>query len=399
MTRNPFEFGRALGPEELVDRQAEVDTVTAALLGASKVFLIGPRRYGKTSILRAAADRAERSGAIVLRYDAEAFPTLNLLAERLLADAVRRLTPTIEKAGTALRDLFARLRPEASVDPRTGGWSVTLATAEGQKPVPLLVDVLDGVERLAAGVEQPVAVVLDEFQKVVEDGGREAEAQIRAAIQHHHAVAYVFAGSKTRLLSDMTSDPNRPFYKLGEVRFIGPVPRDDFVEFVARGFAAGGIRVEPGAADAILDAAEEVPYNVQLLAHACWEACRSVAFTLEVDGQPDTRSVGQPVLTVRFVHQTRDAVALRSDPIYTQLWSALPSTQQRALLALLRERGEGLASTAVARRYDMPIATLSKSLKLLETKGILREEQARGATRLRLEDPLFGAWIGLVVPT
>jgi hypothetical protein len=187
-------------------------------------------------------------------------------------------------------------------------------------------------------------VILDEFQRVVEEGGREAEAQIRAAVQLHHHVAYVFAGSKTRLLADMTSDPGRPFYKLGEVRFVGAVPRPEFVAFLERGFAAGKIAVEPGAAEALLDAVDEVPYNVQLLAHACWDACRAGG----EDGGPTP-------LTAELVQRTRDAVALRSDPIYTQLWTALPSTQQRALLALIRERGEGLASTDVARRYRMPV--------------------------------------------
>jgi DNA-binding IclR family transcriptional regulator len=90
---------------------------------------------------------------------------------------------------------------------------------------------------------------------------------------------------------------------------------------------------------------------------------------------------------------------LRSDPIYTQLWTALPSTQQRALLALIREHGERLASTAVAQRYRLLVPTLAKSLKLLETKGIIREDQSLGTVRLRLEDPLFGAWIALVIPS
>ena len=140
--RNPFEFGRTLSPEELVDRQEEVAAVLAALLRPAKLFLIGPRRHGKTSILRAASDRAGASGAVVLRYDAEAFPTITQLAERLLADAVRRLSPTIEKAGGVLREFFSRLRPQVSVDPQSGGWSVTLTAADARSPVPLLVDVL-----------------------------------------------------------------------------------------------------------------------------------------------------------------------------------------------------------------------------------------------------------------
>jgi len=388
---NPFEFGRALTAGELVDRESEVSEIASTLRGASKLFLIGPRRYGKTSILRAAEKLAVDKGAIVLRYDAEAFATLSHLAERVLADAAQQLTPTLEKAGHALRDIFVRLRPEASVDPHTGVWTVSLHTAESTAPIPLLVDVLDGIERLAARARKPVAIILDEFQKVIEEGGPDAEAQIRASVQQHRHIAYVFAGSKTRMLADMTSDPNRPFYKLGSVRFLGPVPRADFVNFLERHFAAGGIEVQPGAADAILDAAEEVPYDVQLLAHECWDACRESAGRGKKSREP-------AALTAEIVRQVRDRSALRSDPIYTQLWAGLPSTQQRALLALLRESGEGLTSTAVSRRYDIPISTLRSSLRLLEEKSIIREEQSRGSTRLRFEDPLFSAWITLVIP-
>lgn len=389
--RNPFEFGRELGAEELVDRRDELTAVKAALLGGAKLFLIGPRRYGKTSIIRAATEQAERTGAVVLRYDAQAFPTLEQLAARIAADTVQRLTGTVERAGSAVREFFASVRPSASFDPQEGKWSMSLAGTPGREVgPPLLADVLDGVERAAAKGDTTVAVVIDEFQEVVEDGGVEAEEQIRAAIQRHHRVGYVFAGSKTRMLNDMVTGANRPFYRIGAAHFLGPVPRAEFAAFLERGFADAGIAVAPGATDAILDGAEEVPYNVQALANACWTACRA---GLGADGR------GQALpLTADLVRRTRDAEALRLDPLYTQLWTSLASTQRRALLAVLRESGDGLTSTPVARKYGMPVSTMQRALEALEAKMIVREEQARGATRLRLEDPLFGAWIGLVVP-
>jgi hypothetical protein len=324
---------------------------------------------------------------VVLRYDAEAFPTVEQLAARLLTDTASALTSTVERAGKAIREFFATVRPEASYDANENAWSVTLgaaARAGETSAVPLLADVLSGVERAAKKAKRSVAVVIDEFQKIVEIGGVEAEGQIRAAVQRHRHVGYVFAGSKTRLLADMTGSPNRPFYKLGAVRFLGPVPRGDFTVFLERGFAAGGIRVAPGAMDRILDAAEEVPYNVQLLAHACWEACRATART--------------QTLTPERVVETWNTVALRSDPLYTQLWSSLTTPQQKALLALIRELGVQLTSTEVARRYKLPVPTMQKALRALESKSIVREEQSRGIVRLRLEDPLFGAWVELVVP-
>lgn len=45
--RNPFEYGRELGLSELVDRAEELGVIEATIRTRAKLFLIGPRRYGK----------------------------------------------------------------------------------------------------------------------------------------------------------------------------------------------------------------------------------------------------------------------------------------------------------------------------------------------------------------
>ena len=112
---------------------------------------------------------------------------------------------------------------------------------------------------MAADADGPVAVILDEFQQVVSEGGEAAERQVRSAIQTHRHVAYVLAGSKTRLLADMTGDPARAFWKLGERHFLGPIPRADFTAFLRRGFEAYGPEAHADALDSLLALAEEVP--------------------------------------------------------------------------------------------------------------------------------------------
>lgn len=391
--RNPFEFGRELSSEELVDRDQEMEVVKTSLLSGGKLFLIGPRRYGKTSLIHAATQELAADDVLVLRYDAQAFPSLEQLAARLAGDAAQLLAGSIEKVGKLIAELFASVRPTAIFDPKDHKWAVTLVGAPGrERGSPLLADVLDGVERAAAKARRRVAIVIDEFQEVVEDGGVEAEEQIRAAIQRHRNVGYVFAGSATRLLADMVTGPNRPFYRMGKPLFLGPVPRADFAAFLERGFARAGIPLAPGATDAILDCAEEVPYNVQLLAHACWIACRPGGDAASGRGK---RAAVR--LTPELVRKTHDTEALRHDPFYTQLWTSLPTTQRRALLAVLQERGVGLTSTPVARRHQMPITTMQRAIEALEDKQVIREDQTRGTVRLRLEDPLFGAWIRLIV--
>ena len=392
---NPFEFGRELGADELVDRQEEVAEVIRVIKGGEKLFVIGPRRYGKTSILKVANDRAARDGAVVLRYNAESYPTLDQLVAVIVADAARAMRGGVERAGEQIRKFFSKLRPELNFNVTESSWTATLgvagnaAQAEGAG-VGLLVDALDGLEKLAAAqpAEQSVGLVIDEFQRIIEIGGQDAERQIRSAIQRHKRTGYVFAGSKTRMLTDMTTDAARPFYRLGSLRFVGPVPRAEFTQFLLDKFSSGGFKVEgatgkgtsEGAVAFILDLAEEVPYNVQLLAHTCWEQLSGAAR-------------GERVLTEQVVRDSLERIARRYDPFYTQLWRGLTAVQQQTLVAVIKEGGVQMLSANTTRAVGRGASTVAKSLSALVNREILREEESAGDIRYRFEDPFFAVWI------
>jgi len=381
-TSNPFEFGRELALADLVDREEELAELQRAGRECRKHFLIGPRRFGKSSLLAALEETAgkERGGPIVLRYNAERFSGPDRLARRLVADAAARLPGSVERIAGAIKRLFRSLRPELSYSPDTRSWSASIGVAAAQDALPALADALDGVERMAKDLDRPVAIVLDEFQHLVA-GGAQAESQIRAAVQQHRHVAYIFAGSDTRLLTAMVGEAGRPFYRLGSRRFLGPIPRAAFAGFLGRGLAAVADVTDDGIA-AILDLAEDVPYNVQLLAHACWEAAREAS----------------AAVTRAFVERVNRATAERQNPVYAQLWSSLTMAQQRTLLAIIYQGDEGLASTKVARAYGLPVTTIQRAREALMAKQVVREEASGSRLRLRLEDPLLGAWVRLFIP-
>jgi AAA+ ATPase superfamily predicted ATPase len=387
MMDNPFEFGRELGTDELVDRHDEVAAVIDTIRQGTKLFLIGPRRFGKTSILKTAEDRLAGKNAVVLRFDAESFPSLDLLVTALIAAAAKSLKGKVERVGDQIAKFFVKLRPELSFSITQDAWNAKLGVnvASSQEAhVGLLVEALNGLEALAA--DQPearsVGLIIDEFQKIIEIGGLQAESQIRAAIQRHKRVGYVFAGSKTRMLTDMTMDATRPFYRLGRIRFIGPVPRNDFESFLTAKFRRGGFLVEGSEGIIrILQLAEDVPYNVQLLAHTCWYELRN-------------QSTNDPAaLTVKIVDAAMLLIARQYDPFYTQIWSALTAIQQKTLLAVINEAGSGLQSLKVAQFVGRGASTVQRSVGSLIEKDILREEEHEGATRLRFEDPFLSQWI------
>jgi AAA+ ATPase superfamily predicted ATPase len=383
---NPFEFGRELGTNELVDRADEVAAVVQTIQQGAKLFLVGPRRFGKTSILKTSEDRLSATNAVVLRFDAESYPALDSLILSLISAAAKSLKGPVERVGEQIRGFFSRLRPELSFNVTQDAWiaklGMTIASTQ-EAHLTLLVEALNGLEALAAAQpkNRPVGLIIDEFQKIIELGGTGAESQIRAAIQRHKRVGYVFAGSKTRMLTAMTMDAARPFYRLGMVRFIGPVPKSDFAAFLRAKFEESGFRIgDEAAIQMILDLAEQVPYNVQMLAHACWDQLR-------------TRPKQSAILSLQLVESAIALIVRQYDPFYTQIWSPLTAVQQKTLLAVIQEAGTRLQSHKVALSVGRGASTVQRALEALTDKEILREEEHQGGVRMRFEDPFFAQWI------
>ena len=378
---NPFVFGSELEPGQLVDREEEVGRVVRAMTGRQKLFLIGPRRFGKTSILNVAQQEAQAKGAVVLRHDAEAYPTFEALVNAIIASAARELTTAISRAGEQIVKFFGTLRPQVTFDATAHTWAASVGVGDrrAEQSAILLVDALDGVAKMAADIDRPVAVVIDEFQHLIEVGGETVERQLRATIQRHSRVSYVFAGSKTALLDDMTLSPARPFYRLGTRLFLGPIPRKDFAKAVRQGFARAKFSIDTDALERLFELAEDVPYNVQALANMSWEIVRGQ----DCEGR----------LTVGGLERALDQLVSQDSPFYSKLWNLCTQPQQRALTAVAVMRGKGLHAQGVLQRFRLTPSLMTKSLNALASRDIIRREETVDEVRWRLEDPFFAAWL------
>jgi energy-coupling factor transporter ATP-binding protein EcfA2 len=385
--RNPFWFGGDVGAEGLVDRDTETAQVERTIRDGSKLFLIGPRRFGKSSILRAASERLAAKGAIVIRVDADPISSLNDLVEKIVTLSASHLKGKVHQVVDNLGDFFSKLRPEAKFDINEREWNVTLGVRtddEGTQGIQNLVEALNGLEKLAMAqpTSKPVGLVIDEFQRVVELGGQRAEAQLRSAIQQHSRVGYVFAGSNTRLLTAMTMNHDRPFYRLGTVMAVGAVPRQDFAGFITKNLRKSGFRVaDPAIVATLLAMAEDVPYNVQSLANSCWNELLS------------TRGTGEPILTADVLQKALVRAVMELDPIYTGTWTKLTTIQQNTLRAVIREDGKGLSSAPVVRTIGAASSTVHRALEGLRNQNVLRDDAADGKIQLRFDDPFFAHWI------
>jgi len=131
----------------------------------------------------------------------------------------------------------------------------------------------------------------------------------------------------------------------------------------------------------ILDLAEEVPYNVQVLAHACWDQLRA------------GKGLKKRTLDRAVVEQSLERLVRQYDPFYTQMWNSLTAIQQKTLAAVVREHGVNLQPMKVVRELGKGPSTVRRSIEALRARDILRDEEGLSRVRIRFEDPFFAQWV------
>src|ERR687896_1444425 len=95
--QNPFVYGEVVPDEAFVDREVELDRLVNDLGTGQKVFLISPRRYGKSSLIRQALAALSRRGALTVEVTVSAYSSYVAFLEGY-ARAVTSVESRFERA-------------------------------------------------------------------------------------------------------------------------------------------------------------------------------------------------------------------------------------------------------------------------------------------------------------
>jgi uncharacterized protein len=96
LNRNPFRYGADFDPNDVVGCKVEITRAVRAIRDRQRLFLIGPRGFGKTSILRAAQANLSQEGAIVLYVNAETSSGIATLVREIVAGTA---APSLRRCG------------------------------------------------------------------------------------------------------------------------------------------------------------------------------------------------------------------------------------------------------------------------------------------------------------
>src|SRR5207302_58828 len=270
---NPFVYGEVVPAPAFVNRVAELNRLVTDLAGGQKVFLISPRRYGKSSLIRRALVAIARGGALTVDVTVSSFSSYIAFLEGYARALVAAETKW-DRARAWLRDAVRSARAEVRYSPDQsplGALTVSFPNVRSDRDVSRLAqDVFALPARLAEVRKRRLVVALDEFQAIAGFDSGSVEHAMRAAVQQQREVGYVFAGSEPSLMERMLG-PKRPFYKAGPVMRLEKIPADEFAAFIDARFTRANFRPELGLGAAIVELAGNLPYDVQRLAHETWD--------------------------------------------------------------------------------------------------------------------------------
>jgi hypothetical protein len=374
---NPFVYGEVVPASAFVDRHAELKRLSADLLAGQKVFLISPRRYGKSSLIRRALAGVERGGGLTVEVTVSSYSSYLAFLEGY-ARAVLAAETRVSRAMAWLRDVIGATRPEVRLEAEADGTSAVAvafpAVRSARDVARLAPEIFALPARLAEARGRRVVVALDEFQAIGGFNGGSVEEALRGAVQHQRRVGYVFAGSEPSLMEAMLG-PKRPFYKAGPVMRLEKVPADLFAAFIDQRFQKTGMRPEPGLGQAVVELAGGLPYDVQRLAHEVWD-----------DGYTGgVRRVGLDQL-----HQTLRRLLSEHEVFFEAAWQRLTLAQRGVLRALVLEEGRGLLSADVRARHRLGGASsVQAALGALQKQDVITRE----AERYVVVDSLMREWI------
>ena len=379
VVENPFKYGGVVRRPYFADRREEMRELKREMQGLNRVFLVSPRRFGKTCLLFNLIEMLKRDGIVCVYIDLNAHPDIKSFATALAGLTARALETNKDR----LLKIFAgfqKLRPHVSVD-QTGSITAGLELAVTEKDaVAALLEGLQHAEELAAKKSKKLVIIIDEFSDLAKFNGNTVEKALRSEIQKQAHIGYIFSGSEQSVMLAMARGRTRAFYKLGRIMELGPIAQKTYVGFILRWLKKGGYSVEKNDLMRIFEIGNDVPYNIQRLCNVMW------------DHAMETR-----VVKTALIEKLPVIVARQDSPHYEMIWRTASQSQKILLIALSKDQTAKPFSKDFQLTHGIgPSSSIKASIESLLKKGILYKSLQGD---YRFTDGFMPYWIDHIMKT
>jgi hypothetical protein len=259
-----FPAGPILSEERQIGRVPAIEALAARLRAGDVTRIFDRRRWGKSSVARAALTRLETDGLIARRLPLDEYPTSAAAATFLastFASPAARVAQSTRRLGGRLGAPLKRVgrtigSPETSlVGELLGGLSAEQLTLQ---------NVLMLIPQELAKTGKRAALAIDEAH-VIAKWSDEERAALRAFFARDDRCTGVVLASSEARAEEMLKQPEVLGY-LGEHFTLPPIADADWRHGLRERFDRAGVPIAPDALDLLLDESRGHPYCTMLLA-------------------------------------------------------------------------------------------------------------------------------------
>lgn len=355
MEVSPFPYQGPLQPTEVRGRDNLIDDLIDRMSSRRVTALLGPRRYGKTSVLRrVAAELTEVSTVWVDLYEVTS-----------MADVAVRLDNALSATSGPFAAAARHFAVALSLNLGVVRMELTGPARNRPDPALSLQSLLEVLVKTAG--RQPTLLVLDEFSSISHVPG--AAGALRTALQHHYNdLGIVFAGSHPSMMRALFTAREEPFYGQADLVEIGPLADSAVEEIVGLGFGSTG-RDAGHVAGLISSFTSGHPQRTMQLADACWRRT------------PAGTAAGAETWSAAL-DQVRQATMAGMERLY----SGFEQGERAVLRALARS---GSVYGAEAALLGLSAGTATYARRALLDKGDLVDT----GSGIAVVDPLLADWL------
>ena len=351
---NPFKYGGVVRGPYFADRRSEIKELKREMVNLNHVFLVSPRRFGKTCLLLNLIETLKRNAMACTYIDLNAFPDIKSFASALAGFTTEALETNKDKL-LKIFSGFQKLRPKVAVEP-DGTISAGLELAVEEKDS--LLALLEGMrhtEKLAVNKKKKLVVIIDEFSDLEKYNGQAIEKALRSEIQNQTHIGYIFSGSEESVMLSMIRDRKRAFYKLGRIMELGPIKQNAYANFILGWLKKGGFTISDDDLQRVFEIGNDVPYNIQRLCNVMW------------DYAMETKAIN-----TALIEKLPVIIAQQDSPHYEMLWRSASQPQKMLLIALSKDQTAKPFSKDFQLKHGIgPSSSIKASFDSLVKKGIL----------------------------
>ncbi len=269
----PFMYGLIAEKENFIDRIEDRRQLKTFLGGGINVMLISPRRWGKSSLVKAAMEelKNEDQQVRVCYLDASKIVSEDEFYNKFAMAVIESASSSFEKKWADFKQYVQALIPGVRLKASAFD-SIQMEMELNFAPLRDSAEkVLQLPEQMSADKGLHIIVCIDEFQQLVSlPNWKRMEATMRSVWQHQHNANYCLYGSKRHMMMDIFNNSNNPFYRFGQVLFMKKIEKQYWMPYIMEGFAKTGKHISEELAARICETVECHSWYVQQLSLFVW---------------------------------------------------------------------------------------------------------------------------------